>query len=293
MNPQSLRVPANGLEHHVLVWEPVSYSATVLLLHGFSDAAGTWDLVAPLLAGEDLRVIAPDLRGFGAGPRAGAGGYYHFPDYIFDVADIVDVLCGPTPLHVVGHSMGGTVAALYAGTFPERPKTVALLEGVGPQDNPFDIAPLRMRKWITDVRAVRARALEGAQRPMTEDDALKRLAVNHGRVDKELLRDRMRHLVTPAGEGKVAWSADPLHRTAAPFPFYAEALKQFLLRITSPVLYVSGGPHGFHPPDEEERFPCIARLERAELSDAGHMMHWTRPKELAAILVRFMTATSP
>jgi pimeloyl-ACP methyl ester carboxylesterase len=284
VDSRSLRVRANGLEHHVLVWEPRGWAATALLLHGFMDAAATWDRVAPSLASAGLRVVAPDLRGFGEGGRVGEGGYYHFADYVFDVADLVDGLCGETPLHVVGHSMGGSVATLYAGAFPERPKTLALLEGLGPPDNPFEVAPLRMRKWIDDVRATRARP----PRSMTEKDALRRLAANHARVDEALLRDRMKYLVSPAGEGLVAWKNDPLHRTTSPVPFYAAAFAQFMKRIACPVLFVSGGPTGWHPPDEDDRLACAAKLERAEIADAGHMMHWTRPKELAEILLRFV-----
>lgn len=276
---------ANGLTHHVLAWEPAEWSASALLLHGFNDAAGTWDLVAPRLAAAGLRVLAPDLRGFGEGARVGDGGYYHFPDYVFDVADLVDALCADTPVHVVGHSMGGSVTTLYAGAFPDRPKTVALLEGLGPPDNPFEMAPLRMRKWIDDVRAMRAR--EATPRAMREEDALARLAANHARVDEPVLRDRMRYLVRPAGEGTIAWRNDPLHRTTAPFPFYAEAFKHFLGRVPCPVLFVGGGPAGWHPPDEDERLACAAHLRREEIADAGHMMHWTRPAELAGILLRF------
>jgi pimeloyl-ACP methyl ester carboxylesterase len=283
MDGTSLKVRANGLEHHVLVWEPAAWSATVLLLHGFMDAGATWDLLAPSLTRAGLRVLAPDLRGFGDGARAGAGGYYHFPDYVFDVADVVDATCESTPLYVVGHSMGGTVASLYAGTFPERPKAVALLEGLGPPDNPPDIAPLRMRKWIDEVRAQRARP----DRTMSEEDALRRLAMNHTRVAPEVLRHRLRHLVRPAAGGLVAWRNDPLHRTTSPFPFYAAAFKEFLRKIASPTLWVGGGPTGYHPPDEADRLACISSLERAEIEDAGHMMHWTRPEELGRLLVAF------
>ena len=44
MKPNSLRVLANGLEHHVLEWTPelvagAAAGATVFLIHGFMDAA--------------------------------------------------------------------------------------------------------------------------------------------------------------------------------------------------------------------------------------------------------------
>jgi pimeloyl-ACP methyl ester carboxylesterase len=88
-------------------------------------------------------------------------------------------------------------------------------------------------------------------------------------------------------DGRVAWKADPLHGTHSPVPFFAETFKAFVKRVTCPVLFVSGGPLGWHPPDEEERVESFARVERAEIADAGHMMHWTRPEELVRLVVEF------
>jgi pimeloyl-ACP methyl ester carboxylesterase len=284
----SLGVPANGLTHHVLEWrnDPhVSPSATAILLHGVMDAAATWDMVAPLLADAGLRVLAPDMRGFGEGPRVPAGAYYHFPDYVFDVADVVEATVPPgMPLLLVGHSMGGTVATLVAGTFPDRVSGVALLEGLGPPSQSPDDAPARMRAWIDGVRSVRAR---GERALASREDGLRRLAGNHPRVSPDVLSTRLDALTRPRGDGGLAWRADPLHSTRAPVPFYAATYQAFARRVTCPVLFVSGGAQGWHPPDEEERLTCFSRLQRVELADAGHMMHWTRAPALAQTLLAF------
>jgi pimeloyl-ACP methyl ester carboxylesterase len=286
--PLSHRVPANGLTHHVLEWTAADPRATALLLHGFMDAAATWDLVAPSLAGSGLRVLAPDLRGFGDGARVSPGGYYHFPDYIADVADLVDALVpAASPLVVVGHSMGGTVATLYTGSFPERVTRLVVAEGAGPPDSQHAHSPERMRRWVDEVRTTRAR---GERTMAGREDALRRLVGNHPRVPKEVLATRLDALARDLPDGRVVWKADPLHATRSPMPFFAESFKEFARRVTCPVLSVSGGPLGWHPPDEDERIGCFARLERAEIADAGHMMHWTRPAELAQILKEFALA---
>ena len=288
--PVSLRVVANGLEHHVLEWPCASAGQstaprTVVLVHGFMDAAGTWDGVAPALAARGMRVLAPDMRGFGRGPRVGPGAYYHFTDYVFDLADLVDALSPSLPVALVGHSMGGTIATMLAGAAPERVSALANLEGVGPPDNPFEVGPHRARRWIDGVRAVRARPPPA---PMTREDALRRLAANHPGVERAVLAKKLEHLAADAGDGRVTWLADPLHRTTAPVPFFARLFAEFARSVRCPVLFVSGGAGGFHPPDEEERLAAFASLERAELADAGHMLHWTRPDALAAVLARFL-----
>lgn len=279
---QTLEVHANGLEHHVLAWGAEEAGAVALLLHGFMDAAGTWDLVAPHLAEAGLRVLAPDMRGFGRGPRVPAGAYYHFADYVADVDGLVDALVASGQrLFLVGHSMGGTVATLYAGTRPERVTKLADLEGLGPPDHPHEVAPDRMRAWLDGLRTL------APSKPMTPSEALDRLAGNHRGVDRAVLESRLPHLVRDAGGGSVTWCFDPLHRTTSPVPFFAKSFRAFAARVTAPVLFVSGGPRGYHPPDEEERLAAFPRLVRRELPESGHMMHWTAPRELASTLISF------
>jgi pimeloyl-ACP methyl ester carboxylesterase len=285
--PDSLKVLANGLEHHVLEWLPTGQvgESTVLLLHGNMDAAATWEAVAPGLTAHGLRVLAPDLRGFGDGARVAPGGYYHFVDYVFDVADLVEQLVPRgSPLLLVGHSMGGTIANMFTGTFPERVRRLALLEGSGPPDNPVDVGPAKMRRWVEDVRALRGRP---PRRMATRDEALQRLVGNHPRVAEDVLRRRLDALARQLPDGGLVWKADPLHATRSPVPFFSAAWSAFAKRVTCPVLFVSGGPLGWHPADEEARVSSFATLERAEIPGAGHMMHWTEPAKLTRLLLQF------
>jgi pimeloyl-ACP methyl ester carboxylesterase len=290
---------ANGLSHAVLRWGAALPSASdgardgrvVLLLHGFMDAAGTFSAVAPRLAAAGHVVYAPDFRGFGAGARLPSGAYYHFADYVFDLAEIVaHVTQGAKErVTVVGHSMGGTVATLYTGSFPERVAKLVNMEGLGPPELAASTAPLRMRRWVEEVQKVRATEASGAHgRPMSEDDALSRLAMNHGRIPKDILRAQLPHLTRKREDGSLAWAFDPLHRTPSPTPFSAQVFRAFARAVTCPVLFVSGGPHGFHPPDEDERLSEFSELTQKELPDAGHMMHWTEPTALAELLLGFI-----
>jgi pimeloyl-ACP methyl ester carboxylesterase len=289
---KSLTVRANGLEHHVLEWLPTvvdEEARTCVLLHGYMDAAGTWDEVAPDLSRAGLRVLAPDMRGFGDGPRVSEGGYYHFADYVADLADLVDALTGGDPFLLAGHSMGGTIASLYAGAFPERVAKLALLEGLGPPDIPPDALPDRMRRWIEEVRGVRSRGREpkAIGRP---EDARARLAASHPGVDPAVLATRVPHLVRDLGGGRVGWRYDPLHKTVSPVGFSVAAYTAFARRARCPVLYVDGGSTGFHPADEAARLAAFGRVEHVSLDGAGHMMHWTRPRELVQALLKFWLA---
>jgi pimeloyl-ACP methyl ester carboxylesterase len=255
---------------------------TVVLVHGFMDAGATWDMVAPTLARAGHEVVAPDMRGFGHSDFVGQGGYYHFPDYVADLAELVDTLA-PRRLALVGHSMGGTVAALYAGAHRDRVERLALLEGMGPMATDPSIAVDRMQAWLRTLKEVGR-----VPKPLSSlQEAIERLSLHHPRVPRDVIESRAKLLTRGDETGRLVWAYDPLHRTTAPMPFQADAFKEFLRRIDCPTLVVSGGPAGWHPPDEEDRIACIPRVTRFELPNAGHMMHWTEPAHLGDRLAAF------
>ena len=110
--------------------------------------------------------------------------------------------------------------------------------------------------------------------------------VRHPRVPVEVLRTRLDALAR-----ELRTEGSPGERTPCTrrFPRFLSSptFKAFARRVTCPVLFVSGGPLGWHPADEEDRIACFASLQRVELPDAGHMMHWTRPAELARAIAVF------
>lgn len=286
------RYPGRGLTLNVHDTRPEGgHGSVVVLLHGFLDAGGTWRAVAEPLAEAGFRVLAPDQRGFGGSDRVGAGGYYHFADYAADLDALFDRLAEEEPdkpLHLVGHSMGGTVASLYAGARPDRVARLALLEGVGPPAMDPTVELARTRQWLDALRRARG------PRPVASiEAAVERLAQNHTAVDRAVLREVATHLTRDDGAGGRVWAEDPLHRTPSPRAFRADTFRVFLTEIRCPVLFVSGGSGGWHPPDEEERLAAVAApLTRATLEGAGHMMHWTQPAAVAEVLARFF-ATVP
>lgn len=283
-------VTANGIRlalHRAVVDAPKAAfhgRRTLLLLHGFLDAGRTWDLVAEPLASAGYEVIAPDLRGFGDSARVPSGGYYHFADYVADVDDVVHQLA-PDWLGVVGHSMGGGVASLWAGTRPERPRRLAILEGLGPAADPPELSVLRMRAWLRDLAKIERapRALESMEQ------AIDKLAATHPRVDRALLATRAEILVRKRDDGRIEWAYDPLHRSTSPTPFQVDVFNTFLQHVECETLFVDGGPLGWHPPDEEARLSRISKLERFAIPEAGHMMHWTAPEALAEALLAFLS----
>jgi len=95
----------------------------VVLLHGFPDMAYGWRGVIPLLAA-DHRVLAPDLRGYGATDRPEGG--YGVRELAEDIAAFIpasaqaDGLPGDTPVHLVTHDWGSAVGWVFVMGQPEN-----------------------------------------------------------------------------------------------------------------------------------------------------------------------------
>jgi len=100
----------------------------VLLVHGAAAWAENWALALPALAAAGYRAIAVDLPGFGQSGRARAPGYFDAPDayYVRFLREIMAAL-DLERAHLVGHSMGGAIAAVAAGAMPARFQSLALV----------------------------------------------------------------------------------------------------------------------------------------------------------------------
>jgi pimeloyl-ACP methyl ester carboxylesterase len=89
-----------------------------VLVHGVTSSSRTWWRVGPALAGRGFRVLAVDLRGHGASPRAEAG--LAVTDLADDVAETVAAVAGVGGRVdlLVGHSLGALVALELVGRHP-------------------------------------------------------------------------------------------------------------------------------------------------------------------------------
>jgi pimeloyl-ACP methyl ester carboxylesterase len=248
-----------------------------VLVHGFLDLAYGWHEVAPLLG---AHVLAPDLRGHGDSDWIGPGGYYHYLDYVADLDDVIARLARKRVV-VVGHSMGGGVAAYWAGTRVERPAAVALLEGLGPPDQSEVELGGRTAQWIDAWRTARAKV-----KPMSSlADAAARLR-KHDPLLSEALSLRLAEAGTREIAGGLAWKHDPLHLTMGPYPFRRDHAARYWRRIACPVLVVDGAKSFMNLPDTERaaRRAHLANHRHVMLDGAGHMMQRHQPEALAALL---------
>lgn len=138
-----MKVTTAGVSLHV---QDEGRGPAVLLLHGFPDSGALWRHQVPELVAAGYRVIAPDLRGFGASDRPADPAAYALPIIVGDVLGVLDA-CGVDRATVVGHDWGAAIAWALAAGVPERvDRLVALSVG---HPAAFFTAPVeqRRRSW--------------------------------------------------------------------------------------------------------------------------------------------------
>jgi pimeloyl-ACP methyl ester carboxylesterase len=277
--PVERALPLRGLLFSAIEWgEPVG--TPTVFLHGFLDHAGSWSRVASRLSGWR---VALDQRGHGRSAWIGPGESYHFPEYLADLDALVDLL--GRPVRLVGHSMGGTVASLYAGARPDAVERLVVVDGLGLADGGAS-ARDRMIQFLDGIRAVRD------ARPMPSvAHAAARLRTAWPGLDEEFAT-ALAARGTRAVPGGFAWSYDPRHRVRAAMPYRQDQHLRFLAEIRCPVLSVRAERSIFATEDVARLETGIAGLRVVTLAGTGHMVQLDAPEALASVIASFFADSS-
>jgi lipase len=129
-------VEVRGGTLHTALWGPEDPAApTILAVHGVTASHKAWPYLAEALPG--VRIIAPDLRGRGRSNALPAP--YGMPSHAEDLAAVLAELADG-PAVVVGHSMGAFAAVVLANLFPERVRSLVLVDGGLPLQVPAGLS---------------------------------------------------------------------------------------------------------------------------------------------------------
>lgn len=286
--PQTHILSVQALKLHYLEW-PVVHSAPsqtpaqeIFCLHGYLDQSWTFaDLVSYL----PQRVVAWDARGHGNSDWVKPHAYYHFYDYLFDLHQALKTLM-PQPI-LLGHSMGGMIASLYAGIWPAQPQALISLEGWIVPDTPPEQIPQRIRTWVKQRQELKPWYVYP-----DPDAAAERLKHGDPLLRPEQALHQARHGLKPVAEGWI-WKHDPLHRTRSPQPFRLDQAKACWQAIRCPTLLCYGAEtQALTLPDWDARLKLFPEAQIRELGAAGHNLHLHQPAELAELIQTWLNQQS-
>lgn len=281
---ESLFLDIRGLRYHVRRW-PRAGAPKLVLLHGWMDVSASFQFLVDAFQ-NDWDVYAPDWRGYGL-TDWGKADCYWFPDYIADLDFLLQQI-EPEPVILVGHSLGGNVATIYAGVRPPRVARLVNLEGFGMQATRPEQAPKRYARWLDELRE------PSELRPYESFAALAdRLQKNNSRLSREKAEFLARHWGKEEG-GKVLLRGDPAHKIVNPVLYRYEEIRACWSAVEAPVLWVDadasdtlkrlGLDEGLHA----ERRAAFRHLEYRTVKGAGHMLHHDQPAALAGLIEEFL-----
>jgi pimeloyl-ACP methyl ester carboxylesterase len=269
------RIVANGVELNVAT---ASDGPAVLLLHGFPHTWRVWTDVMGELAGSH-RVIAPDLRGFGASARAEDG--YDAGTLATDAEALLDAL-GVTSAAVVGIDAGASPAFLLAMRRPDLVRRLVVMESLlgrlpGAEDFLAGGAP-----WWFGFHAVPGLAEEvlTGHEPRYVDWFLD--AGTLGRGPRPEIRDAFVSAYTGSAALRCAFS---YYRA---LPTSARQIQQAVdaHRLTVPTLAIGAHPVGAAL--ERQLRPIADGLSGHVIEDCGHIIPLHRPDALLDLLKPFL-----
>jgi pimeloyl-ACP methyl ester carboxylesterase len=278
----------------VRVWgEPQAGVAPLVMVHGWMDVAASYQFVVDAFA-QDRHVIAPDWRGYGLTELPHTDNYW-FPDYLADLDFLLDHYAPEAPVDLVGHSMGGNIAMLYAGTRPERIRRLVNLEGFGmPATRPSQ-APGRYAKWIGELKA-----FHRGDMALKTYDSVEGVAQRLMKTNRRLTRDKAEwlagHWARQEADGRWHILGDAAHKIINANLFRVDEVLELYRAIRAPVLAVEASDDSlgqwwqgrFTLEEYHERLKAVSDLRLGHVEDAGHMLHHDRPEQLAKLIEEFL-----
>ena len=235
----------------------------VVLVHGMAGDRNDWDVLVRALP-DDLPLLRYDLRGFGESTATDGVGFSHSDDLIA----VLDAQGIGRPV-LVGVSMGGGIVINAALNYPDRVAGLVLI-------SPALTAWRWSRDWRTRWKDVAALVQAG------DIDAARDLWWTHPMFDavrETPVGDDLRKALNRfAGR---QWLGDDQRRELPD----AERLHA----LSTPTILLSGGRDADDMRLIADVIAAAAPdVDRVDFPDAGHMLHWERPADVAAALLRLV-----
>ena len=246
----------------------------LVLLHGFLGSNTDWKELIKLLE-NDFRLLSIDLPGHGSSPWRANHGFKGFSQALEQTLEQQAVYS----FSLLGYSLGGRLAIVYASTYPHRVERL-ILESTNP-----GLVTLKEREQRHRSDLYWARCF--CQQPLAEVlDKWYRQSVFSDlskQQVKDLIHQRMRGNGHRLAKAMMAFS---LSRQ----PDYRAELSR--LRNTIPIHYLHGA--------NDHKFAALAQqlLARQQVNSvhsvlgAGHNAHWQQPTMIAQLLRAFIPSTT-
>lgn len=224
------RVTLSSGELSIQEWGDQS-KPSMMCLHGWLDNGASFHRLAPLLS-KYFHLLVIDLPGHGLSQPLADGAHYYIWQNIETLYELLAVKQIES-IHLLGHSMGGVVASLFAGTFTDKVQSLILLDSLGPMTSQAADAPKQLTKAILDSQRTSSPLRVF---PAITEALQARKKSSPGMSDEALLPIVERNL--KQSEQGFSWRTDARLRHASKVRLTEEQVMAFLEGISAPVLVI-------------------------------------------------------
>ncbi|MEJ6704775.1 MAG: alpha/beta hydrolase [Pseudomonadales bacterium] len=282
--PTSHSYFSQRLKLHYLDWGNPD-SPNVLLVHGVQDHCHSWDWVSDELCSK-YHLLVPDLRGHGDSEWNKGAGYSNF-DYVYDLAQLLEHE-ELTNVNIIAHSMGGTIASLLAGTYPEKVNSLISIEGVGgiPHWYRDPRHPQEMvREWIENTRSMSARV---PRKYDTQNDALTRMQKSNPHLSEAQAKHLTVHGSNRNEDSTYTWKFDNYTHTRGAFGHSYEDMTQLWERIECPSLFINAKQGYGNRIGQNDTLKHFSDARVIDIDQAGHWLHHDQFEQFMSITHEFL-----
>ncbi|MFQ5849484.1 MAG: alpha/beta fold hydrolase [Candidatus Binatia bacterium] len=281
--PSDRYLQRDGLTLHYGEWGDPRRE-TLILVHGNRDQCRSWDFFLAALFAQGMpsfHAIALDLRGHGDSDWSLPTRGYQHEDFVLDLAGLVHHVRKDS-VTLIGHSLGGSISMLFAGSFPTRVKKLVLIEAVGPHARSDDEIPDLLARWLEG----EASQGENSFYPAL-DDASGAIQKRFPLIPDGARAHMVRYGTKPTNQG-YTWKYDPRVRFHSYSTFSEGQIRAFIDRIQCPTLLIFGSEGGFVKSPRFSRVGLFKNGEVVQVPGSGHHLPHEKPVELAEVIAPFL-----
>ncbi len=253
----------------------------LLALHGWLDNAASFGALAPLLASR-FHVVAIDLPGHGRSGHRPPGGWYHYVEYLADIQAVAQAL-GWRRYSLLGHSLGGATASIFAAAQPDAVETLLLIESLGPLTAAPDAALEQLRRGMSQRAGFSTKLLR-----VFPDMSLAIRARAQANNLSETAATALVERGLAAVPGGWSWSSDARLTLASPLRYTEAQIQNILRGIAAPTLVVLAQPTTPYLPEAmmRARAACVADITMQHLP-GNHHLHLENAAQVATAILAF------
>ncbi len=260
-------------------WPAINKSESpikVLALHGWLDNAASFQPLAEYLP--DCEILAIDFPGHGHSDWRAGNLWYHFIDYLEDVA-LVQQHLGWGKFHLLGHSLGGAIASLWAAAKPKTLQSLSIIEGLGPLADTAENTAMRLSKALDSLNRLEDKQL----RVFDSIEQAAKARAKSGGLELQLARILVERSLNTASEGLGwCWSTDPRLMLDNPNRYTENQVLNLMQAITTPLLLLHGDPlPDFINIEMMKKRITTARVEKVVCIKGHHHLHMQHPQQVA------------